>query len=349
MTRVLPIGGEGSAESPVMGISERRARSRPCRGRPPARRGRSRSARRSRPAAPPMVAAKTVVSDPAARVDHRAAGVALAHQPAQRGDQAPHRPAPVRVLGDRLRVSPTRPARTSNGPFSREAEDRRRGARRRGAARATAPARRARRRAGSRCRCGGRRGSPARQARSVAVHQHDRVVLAGDDVRVGHDDARARHPARALDAEPAGGAEDLHDARPTPPARPGRAAIAPVGGGDVGARARRSRERVEARQRVEDRPGRRQQRVEALEHDRALDVVAQLARARRLERDRAQRSTRSRSPMQAVSTAPSSAVEHAEAGDANAPRAARTPRPSRPDREQAAERAARPARPNSGA
>ena len=44
--------------------------------------------------------------------------------------------------------------------------------------------------------------------------RHDnRVVLAGDDVRVRDDDPRRDHPAAALDAEPAGGAEDAHDAR----------------------------------------------------------------------------------------------------------------------------------------
>src|SRR3712207_7950554 len=36
---------------------------------------------------------------------------------------------------------------------------------------------------------------------AFAADLDDRVVLPGDDVRVGHDDAVGRHPARALHAE----------------------------------------------------------------------------------------------------------------------------------------------------
>ena len=40
-----------------------------------------------------------------------------------------------------------------------------------------------------------------------------RVVLAGDDVRVGHHELGRRDPARPLDAEPAGGAANPHHRR----------------------------------------------------------------------------------------------------------------------------------------
>ena len=99
-------------------------------------------------------------------------------------------------------------------------------------------------------------------------------MLAGDDVGVGDDDAGAKHPARALDVEAAGGALDANDA----------AAVAPGGGaaeharigrrqGPVGDRGEH-RERVEPRQRVQhlvggDMPQQRRQ------HGRALDVAAQ--------------------------------------------------------------------------
>ncbi len=111
------------------------------------------------------------------------------------------------------------------------------------------------------------------QAGALAVHLHHRVVLAGDDVGVGHHHARARHPPRALDPQSAGGAEDAYDGGG------GGADIGvaqdPAGRrGDVGARAVDLGEGVDARERVEDRPRRRQELVEALEHDRALDVVA---------------------------------------------------------------------------
>ena len=55
------------------------------------------------------------------------------------------------------------------------------------------------------------------------LHLHRRVVLAGHDVRVGHHDPVARHPARSLDAQPACRAEHLHHAAARRRAPGGRA------------------------------------------------------------------------------------------------------------------------------
>ena len=104
--------------------------------------------------------------DAAAAVDHRPAGVARAHDPAQRDDQALHRPAAVGVLGHgRARLPQPRGADVV-GAVVGEAEDGRRGARARARGRSAAPPRRARRRAGRRGRCGGRRRRRWRPARA---------------------------------------------------------------------------------------------------------------------------------------------------------------------------------------
>ena len=122
----------------------------------------------------------------------------LTHAPAQRRDRAAHRPAPVGVLGQHGRASPPRgPAATSNGPLSGKPSiapavpGRTLGASasaRRGRGRARAGPRR--RRAVSKC-------DRARVAAAapVAGHLDGRVVLAGDDVRVRHDEPVRRHPA----------------------------------------------------------------------------------------------------------------------------------------------------------
>jgi hypothetical protein len=112
------------------------------------------------------------------------------------------------------------------------------------------------------------------------------TVLAGDDVRVGHDEVVAGGPAGALDAEPAGAAEDPHDVR----SRGGDARPAQhLGRGRRDARVGtlQLRQRIEARERVEDRPRRRQRRVEPSQHLRLLHLRAQLADAWRLQHDRA--------------------------------------------------------------
>ena len=50
------------------------------------------------------------------------------------------------------------------------------------------------------------------QGRARPARPHDGVVLARDDVRVGHHDPGPRDPARAFDAQPAGRPKHLHDA-----------------------------------------------------------------------------------------------------------------------------------------
>ena len=160
-----------------------------------------------------------------------------------------------------MRVAPSRPARTSYGPFSREAEDRGRDcpapARRRAAAGARQPGHPQHRDVVARVERDRGRVEP----RPGAAQQHLGVVLARHHVRVGDDDAVARHPARALDAEPARRPEDLHHAgRGRPHLRV--AADALRGRRHVRLRPVDLRERVEARQRVEQRPRRRQRLVE---------------------------------------------------------------------------------------
>jgi len=116
------------------------------------------------------------------------------------------------------------------------------------------------------------------------VREDDRVVLAGDDVRVGDDQPVPGRPAGALDAEAAGGADDAHHAggrrlHPGPAGDPLRRR------GHVGAGAVDGGERVEARERVEHRPGRRQHRIEPREDLRALDVASQRPGAGRVQQD----------------------------------------------------------------
>src|SRR3954469_3926694 len=62
--------------------------------------------------------------DAAGTVDHRAAGVARAHDAAQRRDPAPDRAAAVRVLGDDLARLAEPPGSHVVGAVEREAEDR---------------------------------------------------------------------------------------------------------------------------------------------------------------------------------------------------------------------------------
>ena len=168
-----------------------------------ARARRSRWRRHSRRAAsPPTVPAKTVVRTVPPRVDERAAGVARAHEPAQRREQSRHRPAAVGVVGEHVCVRPMRPGCASNGPVLRVAEDRAGAAGRR--------VRDSRRRAGRprpgtlqhgdvvgrdrrRARRAGRLGERPRTCTVVSL-------LAGHHVRVGddHDPGSATHPEPSI-------------------------------------------------------------------------------------------------------------------------------------------------------
>ncbi len=227
---------------------------------------------------------------PARRVDQRAARVAGPHQPAQRRDRARRsarrRTRPRCAIGcgrarpGRARRRTARPAGSRGSPpavpTGADGRDRQRRA-------VAAPAR-----AAPRCRRAGRtRRSCAGSPAAVAADLHDRVALARDHVRVGHDEAGRRDPAAALDPEPARRTEDPHDARAARPGRPRAARIPRVGGGDVGGRPVDRRQRIEARERVEDRARRRQQLVELAQDRRVLESRSQRRRAGRLERDRA--------------------------------------------------------------
>ena len=129
--------------------------------------------------------------------------------------------------------------------------------------------------------CGSKSSTPGRQAGRDAADLDRRVGLARDHVRVGHDEPGAGDPAAALDAEPAGRADDPHDAAARR-ADAGRGEDAARRRGHVGGRPADRRQRVKARQRVQDRAGRWQQLVEAAQDRRALDVVRAAARAGRL-------------------------------------------------------------------
>ena len=121
------------------------------------------------------------------------------------------------------------------------------------------------------------------QIRRITTGLDGRVLLAGEHVRVGHDDFRLDHPAGALDRQAAGGAEHAHDAaRGAPHTR--RPRDGRLGRGDVRRGAGDLGQGVEPRERVQDRAGRRQQLVELAQDRRALDVRAQRALARRLRR-----------------------------------------------------------------
>ena len=136
-------------------------------------------------------------------------------RPGDGGDRPRDRPVAERVLRDHDRRRPADPARRRGAapPFSRVAEDRDGGARLRVGERQRRRAD-ARRRAGRRRRCAMSKRDDVGPAGSAACPGCWTIVslLAGDDVRRGHDEVRARDPAAALDADPAGGAEDLDDA-----------------------------------------------------------------------------------------------------------------------------------------
>ena len=148
-------------------------------------------------------------------VDHRAAGVAGAHRPAQ-GDDVAGGPGRCRRRPARRtsRVWPSRPARTSYGPLRGKPRIAPRSCRTRGsAASGSAGASRPATRSTARSLRESNAIACAGDARLAAARQDARVVLAGDDVRVRDDDAVPGDPARALHAEPAGRPEDLHHAR----------------------------------------------------------------------------------------------------------------------------------------
>ena len=203
-------------------------------------------------------------------------------------------------------------------------------------------------RAAPRCRSSGRTRSLPRAcaggwpptstvvSRSPATH-----------MRVGDHLVRARHPARALDRQAAGGAEHAHDA-----ARGRAHARGPADLGQrrrhVGRGAGQLRQRIEARERVQDRPRGRQQLVELAQDDRALDVRAQLPAARRLRRPRRRRSRRFPSRAPRPRAAPSRPSSRPRPGTISVRRRSLNPRPSSPVARIAPASSA-PIKPNAGA
>ena len=110
------------------------------------------------------------------------------------------------------------------------------------------------------------------------------VLLAGDHVGICDHDVGCGHPARALDGEAAGAADHPHDA-----VRRRRHAWfvgdAGRGGADVRRGPRDRGQRVQPRERVQDRAGGRQQHIQLAQDRRVLDISAQPSPARRLRGD----------------------------------------------------------------
>ena len=269
--------------------------------------------------------------DAAGAVDHRAAGVARAHGAAQRGDRAPHRAAAVGVLGDDLARLAEPPGAHVVRPVEREAEDRGRGARTRVAARARAPARRARRRAGPRCRCAGRTRSPARRGPARGPAGSTRVsswpattcalvttsAVAGDPARALDAERRTRVPRTFTTLRRA--ASHLRVARDPRRGRRARRAAGPSMRGNGSS----------ARERVQQRPGRRQHVVELRAGSPSAGRRARTSRARAAARPRrAPRRPRARRrPSAARRAAPSIAAKRRATASVARRRA---PSPSKP-------------------
>ena len=175
------------------GSARRRGRCRPARARPRSTWRDDRVGhRRSRRAGRAVGRGEDRRQHAPAGVDHRAAGVAGPHEPAQRRDRRA-RPARARrrPAVSTVRVAPSRAGAASYGPVLAGSRGSRAGRPPRRRARAAARARRARRRAGPRRRCAGRTrprvASSCGAARRASCDR--RVVLARDHVGVGDDEA----------------------------------------------------------------------------------------------------------------------------------------------------------------
>ena len=123
--------------------------------------------------------------------------------------------------------------------------------------------------------------------RGAGLGGHRGVVLAGDDVGVGDDQPRPHRPARALDPEPAGGAEHTHH-RAARPQHVGVGGDRRVRSGHLGRRTGYRGSRIDPVERVQHRPRGRKHVVEAAQDHRALDVSAEAGGARRVQGDGAE-------------------------------------------------------------
>ena len=180
------------------------------------------------------------------------------------------------------------------------------------------------------------------EARLRPARQHARVVLAGDDVRVGDDDARPRRPSpsprrrrrtRSRGSSPRCAPRRAHLA--------GRARSPARGGGTRACGPSMCGNGSSARERVEQRPGRRQHRVEPAQDRRALDVARGCPAPRCSATAPSTQATSS--PTHAVSTAPSAPSTAAKAGERTRRAAARPP-PRSPPPARRRPRSRRPAR-----
>ena len=155
----------------------------------------------------------------------------------------------------------------------------------------------------------------------------------GHDVRVGDHEPRRARPSPSPRRRARTRAEDLHDARAAASWTSGSRAI-PARGGATPASGPSIRGNGSRRaQRVQQRPGRRQHRVEPLEDRRALDLHR--GSGSRRSGPRARRgSTTTPSPTQAVRTRAEDPVDGAEAGRSAAARAGPAPRTPRSSRDQ---------------
>ena len=126
------------------------------------------------------------------------------------------------------------------------------------------------------------RGRPQGRA---AGRGHAGVVLAGDHVGVGDDESGPGHPARALDAQPAGSAKHAHD-RVFSPRHVGVGRDRRVRLRHRRGRPDDRRRRIDAVERVQDRARGRQHFVEAAQDQRALHVGTQAGGPRRVQDNR---------------------------------------------------------------
>ncbi len=147
-----------------------------------------------------------------------------------------------------------------------------------------------------------------------------------DDVRGGHDDLRPCDPARALDAEPAGGGGDANDTR-VRPSHGGRRERPRVGRRRRRRRSRDRREGVDPSERAQDR-SRGHDRVQPLENQRAADLVAHLRLAGQLQQDRAG-DPHDREPQRRTCDEASDRVEQSQRRDHRRGSRARTSRRSK--------------------
>ena len=152
------------------------------------------------------------------------------------------------------------------------------------------------------------------QARA-GLQLDDRVVLPGDDVCSRDDEVVSGRPAGPFDAHAARSAEDAHDARPrNPHAR--RVHEPRIRRSDRPGRSRDRRERIDARERVEDLL-RRDDLVEPAQHRGPLRAVPQVGLPGEQQGDRADH-PHDRQAGERAEAEPAERVKSADARLANA-------------------------------